>query len=684
MSIDVGGTFTDLCVLEGNTGKRTFHKSFTTYNDLTLGVLDAIRLGAEERRISVEAFLGETDRIVHGTTVATNALIEGKRSRVGALITKGFRDTLYFRTGEQKTNPYDYRIDYPDPFIPRFLTLPVRERINAEGGVEIPLNESDVRKALRQLRRLKVDAIAVLFLWSIANPAHEKRAGKVIQREWPEVPVFLSHQVNPVIREYQRFISTAIDASLYKLVKDYTIKLETRLRKNKFSGQLFMMTSTAGVVRAKEMAKHPILIVDSGPSMLPVAGLKIAELEVNYKTYVCVDMGGTSFDVAYVRDGQIITTWDSKINSDYLGISKVDVESIGAGGGSVAWVDQGALLHVGPQSTGSEPGPACYGRGGKLPTVTDSDLVLGYLSTVSFFGGRWTLSTELAREAIRKNIANRLGVDIMHAAYLMNKVVNTNMLSAIRELGIRRGVDPSKQILISGGAAAGLHTLLIAKELKMKHVIIPRSAGVLSAYGGIDANIQREFTRSFYSETNNMDYKGLNSVLEDLEESGLRFLDQSEIPKKRQELVFSVEARYPFQVHELEVQLSAKRLAPKVVEKLIDDFHAAHERIYTTRAPTPYLECVHWKVKAIGRTVNPPEPRWPRHSGAKVALKGERDAWFSEGKPTRTKVYEGSKLGAGTEIEGPAIIEELTTTILIPPAQRTLVTKSGNYLVEID
>ncbi|MDA4136165.1 MAG: hydantoinase/oxoprolinase family protein [Thaumarchaeota archaeon] len=685
MSIDVGGTFTDLCVLDEQTGRRSYHKSLTTYDDLTKGVLAVIRLAADDEELGLSNMLNLTSRIVHGTTVATNALIEGKKSKVGAMITKGFRDTLYLRTGEGRTNPYDFHVDYPDPFVPRYLTFPIEERINAEGGVQTILNEGDVRKAIGIMRKYKVDAIAVLFLWSIANHAHERRVREIVNELLPEVPVFLSHEVNPILREYQRFISTAIDASLYRLVKDYTLKLEAALKAGGFHGQLFMMTSTGGVVGAREMAEHPILIVDSGPSMMPVAGLAIARQEVKSQTYICVDMGGTSFDVSYVRDGEILTTWDSMVGSDNLGISKVDVESIGAGGGSIAWVDSGRLLHVGPKSAGSEPGPACYGKGGKLPTVTDSNLVLGYLSPTSFFGGKWQLSKDLASEAIQRHIGDRLGTDAIHAAHLINNVVNTNMLSAIRELGIRRGVDPASQILVSGGAAAGLHALSIARALRMKNIIIPRCAGVLSAYGGIEANIQRDFTRSYYCETNTIDYPALKRVLRGLEDQAAQFLKRSKIPKRRQSIAFSTEARYPFQVHELEVPLSSGRMSPELIKKLIEDFHETHERVYNTRSPAQYLECVNWKAKAIGRTINKAEVEWQAGGDISDAEKGEREAWFDpdEGS-TWTKVYDGSKLGYGTLIPGPAIIEELTTTILLHPGDNAAVTRSGNYFVRLE
>jgi N-methylhydantoinase A len=685
LSIDVGGTFTDLCVLDEESGRRTYHKSLTTYDDLSKGVVSVVGTAAGDRGITLSQLLASTTRIVHGTTVATNALIEGKKSKVGALITKGFRDTLYLRTGEQRTNPYDFHVDYPDPFIPRYLTFPVTERVSSEGQVETPLDEGEVRRAVGLMRRYKVDAIAVLFLWSIANHKHEKRVKEIAKEVWPEVPVFLSHEVNPIIREYQRFIATAIDASLYKLVKDYTLRLEAQLKRNGFSGQFFMMTSTGGVVGAKEMAKHPILIVDSGPSMMPVAGLAIASAEVQSQTYICIDMGGTSFDVSYVRDGEILTTWDATVGTDYLGISKVDVESIGAGGGSIAWVDSGNLLHVGPASAGSEPGPACYGRGGMLPTVTDANLVLGYLSPTSFFGGKWHLSRELAVKVMKNHVAKKLGVDTIHAAHLVHKVVNTNMLTAIRELGIRRGIDPASQILVSGGAAAGLHSLYIARALKMKNIIVPRSAGVLSAYGGIEANIHREFTRSYYCETNSIEYKKLNRVLDRLKRQATEFLVRSRIPKDRRSITFATEARYPFQVHELEIPLSEDRMRPELIEDLMERFNEAHERVYTTRSPAAYLECVHWKAKAIGRTTNKKEPIWHKGARASEALKGERDAWFDpEEGATRTRVYDGSKLGLGAVVSGPAIIEELTTTILLHPGDRATVSRTGNFVVELN
>jgi N-methylhydantoinase A len=690
MSIDVGGTFTDICLLDRDTGIRTFHKSFTTHADLTEGVLNAMEVAAGDHNLTLRTLLRESYRIVHGTTVATNALIENIGSKVGAIITRGFNDILYEREAGKETSPYNFHLDYPDPFVPRYLTIPVTERINAEGGEETSLDEAQAKQAVHTLQDYNVDAIAVMFLWSFSNPVHEKRMGEIISQEWPNIPFFLSHEVNPIIREYRRFISTAFDAALHKTVRDYATRLQQKLKRNEFSGQLFMVTSSGGVVGAEEIARHPVLMVDSGPSMMPVAGLNYARMEVGCQTLVCIDMGGTSFDVTYVRDGELPMTWDAKVGPERLGIYKVDVESIGAGGGSIAWVDPGGLVHVGPKSAGSEPGPACYGRGGGHPTVTDANLVLAYISPDNFLGGRVRLYPDLAQKAI-KEIADRVGYDTIRTASLINNVVNTNMIAAIRELGIRKGIDPAKLPLIAGGAAAGLHALFIAGQLGMRQVIVPKSAGVLSAYGGMEANIKREFTQSYYTETAHLDrefgYARVNSILEGLENKAKSFLEDVDVCDENQRIEYFVEARYPYQVYELEVPLSASRVSPAIMAQSVQDFHQIHQRVYGTRDPSAYLECVHWKAKAIGRTISLPEPNWPLKGGGKnprSATTGERDIWLEEnGGRTRVTIYDGRKLGVGDTVEGPAIIEEPITTVLVYPKQTTLVTRLGNYLVNL-
>lgn len=685
ISIDVGGTFTDLLLFDESSGDTRIHKAPTTPRDLTGGVMDALKLAADDLKTSVDGLLSETVSIIHGTTVTTNALLERKVAKVGMICTRGFTDVLPGREGG-KENPFNWKIDFPPPFIPRYLIQPVTERINSEGEIVTPLDEGEVREIIRRFKKWNVEAIAVGLIWSIANPIHEKRIGQIIEEEWPEVDYDLSHLVNPIIREYRRFIATAINASLRKTISNYISKLEKLLRENGFVGNFFLMSSSGGILDPAEAVSKPILTVGSGPSMLPLAALEIGVSEKNMNDVIGVDMGGTSFDVAFVRQGEIPLNRESKIRpteegGDKLGIAKVDVESVGSGGGSIAWIDPAGYLHVGPQSAGADPGPACYGLGGAEPTVTDANLVLGYLDPDYFLGGRIKIYSERAEEAIREKIADRLNIDVVDAASRIYTTVNYDMIAALRNLAIRRGIDPRKMLLVGGGGAFGLHAAEVAKELGVEEILIPKIAGVLSSYGGLFSDIKQDFRATCYTRSDVFDFKGVNSVLTELENRAAKFLERVKVPAKNREFKYFVEARYPYQVHDLDIPLRTNRINQENLSQLIQDFHNTHFRYYAVCDPESHIECISWRVVGIGKTEKPQLKESPHHGeDGSPALKGRRKAYFREAKGfIETPVYEGDKLESGNKIKGPAIIEEPTTTLLVPPQSTITTTKYKNY-----
>ena len=433
--IDIGGTFTDCLVSEG-AGEIRIFKAPTTPGAFHVGFMEVLKVAAEGYGRAAGDFISEIEMIVHGTTVSTNALVEGKVATVGLIVNAGHADVLVLREGPRK-GAFEWRLDYPDPFVPRRLTRTVGGRIDARGRELVALDEADVGAAVDHFRRMQVQAIAVGLLWSIANGDHERRVGEIVAAQWPEVPVTLSHRLNPIPREYRRIISAATDAALYPIVSDYIAALQRGLTAAGFGGELLMANCVGGMMPPADMVAQPIYSVMSGPTLAPIA----AQALTPERDVIVGDMGGTTFDVSALRDHQLIVTPEAYINDDMLGIPKVDVRSIGAGGGSIAWVDVGGLLRVGPESAGAEPGPACYAKGGTAPTVTDANVLLGILDPGFFLGGRIALDRAAAEGAVG-TIAERLGIGLLEAAYAIHTTSNHNMVAAIEDITVREGINP--------------------------------------------------------------------------------------------------------------------------------------------------------------------------------------------------------------------------------------------------
>ena len=687
LCIDIGGTFTDLVVADQK-GKVDIFKSPTTPGNYTDAFIETVKMAADNYSLPLKEFMAQCSTIEggyfgHGSTVSTNAIIEGKAAKTGLICTGGFRDILLAREGG-KENPYNWQMEYPEPYIPRYLTFGVGERINAEGGIEQELNQDDVRKAIRQLKEYRVNAIAVALLWSIVNPVHELKIAGIIEKEWPGIPYSLSHKVNPCIREYRRFSSTAIDASLKPLVSSYVTQLEKRLEAIGYKGQLSLLTSSGGVVSADEFVRKPIFSVDCGPALAPSAGRLIAETDLGIDNIITTDMGGTSFDVACITGGEIAVSRETEVGGYMLGINKVDSKSIGAGGGSIAWVDSGGLLHIGPRSAGAVPGPACYNKGGTDPTITDANVVLGYLDPAYFLGGGMKLDKKLAAKAIEEKVAIPLKLSVEEAAYAMWGVVNASMSNVIQDITIWRGIDPREYTMVSGGGAGGMHIAAIAGELGVKKILIPRVAGALSAFGGAFADITSEFSLSKFTESGSFDYDGINSALDGLKKQAEEFFEHMRVPRKQRKLQIYTEARYPFQVWEISVPLRGNSIGnQKQLDVLVSDFHKLHQKIFSVSAPDQPVEFVYWRVKAVGRLPRTDFPAAKVSPGA-AASSSTRKAYFRElGGMVETPLYKGEDLKAGNRISAPAIIEEPTTTILVMPGCKASITRYGNYLIEI-
>jgi len=685
IGIDTGGTFTDVVVGDAS-GILSVGKALTTRKRISEGILEGLAVAAAPLGIDAGALLRQTSVFIYGSTRATNAILEGKIAKTALLITHGFPDILVRREGG-KTNPWDYTVDYPEPYIPRHLTFEVRGRVSAEGTTLMPFDEAGATALMHRMRAMQVEAVAVCFLWSIANPEHELAVARIIERELPGIPYTLSHQVNPIVREYRRASSAAIDASLKPLMQQHLREMESDLRAAGLAGELLPAISLGGVMHIDGVIERPIHMVRSGPSLAPILGQVTGFAETGATEVIVCDTGGTSFDVSLVRDGRPVFGRDTWLGARYVGhltgLSSVDARSIGSGGGSIARVDSGGLLCVGPESAGADPGPACYGRGGKHATVTDAALMLGYLDPDYFNGGRMRLDTGASLAAVGR-IAVQLGKSPEDTAAGILTVASEHMVAAIKEITINEGVDPRDSLLLAGGGAAGLNIVPIARELDCKRVLLPRMAGALSACGAQYTDIVTEFGTSQVTASTRFDHEAVNRVLGGLAasvEEFIRSLRARGIRRFRAD--YFVEARYRYQVWELEVPLPGPSIAAADLGQIMTAFHAAHEAIFAVSEADQEIEFIQWKGRVTGELERP--PLTPLPVGAAQAPPPERygKAYFETTGVVEIPRYRGATLTPGMKVEGPALIIEPTTTIVLYPGSTATVTPFNNYMVQV-
>ncbi len=683
ISVDTGGTFTDVVVADA-TGHFTIGKALTTPARIFGGLAAALGDAAGKLDLSVSEVLARTAIFIYGTTRATNAIVTGNVAKTAFLTTAGFPDVLVLREGG-KFNPHDFSKPFPQPYIPRRHTFEIEERISASGTIVTPLVEAQVITVLDTLREQQFEACAVALLWATANPVHERRVAELIESHVPGLPYTLGHALNPILREYRRASSVAIDASIKPLMQAHLRDLQHDLRDAGYAGEILISTTIGGCIDVESVIERPIHTVRSGPAMGPVAGRRYAALEGRAEPALVVDTGGTTFDVSLVRNQQIAITQETWLGERFtghmLGIPAVDARSVGAGGGSIAWLDDAGLLHVGPHSAGAEPGPACYGRGGKLPTVTDAALVLGYLDPAFFLGGRMQLDTAAAHAAIN-SVAQPLGISVEQAAFSIFAVSNETMLNAIKDITVSEGIDPAEALIVAGGGAAGLNIVAIARELDCRAVIVPRTASVLSACGMQFSDIQAEASAAAPTRSDRFDRSLVNRALETIDASldafaarlAARGFDQASRH-------YRVDAHYTAQVWDLAIELPAPRIRSDAEQlALVEAFHDAHRRVFEVDDRASAVEFLSW----TGRLAVALPTITVTAAGAVAAeRRSQRAVWFDLEGAIETLVVRGDALAVGETIHGPAIIEEATTTLILPPGSRATLSAADSFLVEL-
>jgi len=676
-SCDTGGTFTDL-IVEDDDGTLSMYKASTTPEDPVLGVLDALTVAAIDRGLPLAGLLSQADMFIHGTTYALNAIIEGKAAKTAFLTTKGHPDILVLREGG-RAQPFNHTVAYPDPYVPRALTYEIPGRINAIGEVIVSLDEDAVVDVLQELKKQNVEAIAVCLLWSVSNPEHELRLGALIAEHMPDTPLSLSHILNPTIREYRRASATCIDASLKPLMGRYLSSLSDRLKEAGFEGRILVMTSQGGMMDGGDLANAPIHSINSGPSLAPIAGREFISREGGARNIIVADTGGTTYDVSLVRDNRIPLSQETWLGEPYIGhmtgFPSVDVKSVGAGGGSIAWIDSGGVLHVGPQSAGASPGPACYPGGGDRPTVTDACVVLGYIDPDYFLGGAMVLDRNAARESIRLALAKPLDMSIEEAAVAVLELATENMVQAIVDITVNQGIDPEEAVLVGGGGAAGLNSTFIARRLGCKRLLFPELSAALSAAGGLICDLSADFRACLFVTTNSFDYQRVNEVLSELTIKCEDFIAKSGAGSLKQLIEYSVDARYQNQVWTIEVPLKKGQFdSEQDIQEFVEVFHKAHEATFAIRDPRSDVEIVNLMAKASCKLLNTGLGNLANAEAEQTPLSTSRKVYFSEVGELDTSIYHLDSLEIGKMIRGPAIIETPFTTIVVdPPAkfQRT-------------
>ena len=682
ISIDTGGTFTDL-VCEDKKNNLKIFKVPTTPENPSIGILNGLKQIATSYKKNFTDFLSDIDTIIHGTTHAINAIVTNKIAKTAFLCTKGHPDTLLFREGG-RIEIFNFTVEYPDPYVPRSLTFEVPERTNYDGSISENLDINHLKKIILKLKKLKIESVAVCLLWSTINPYHEKQIGEVIKNELPNIPFSLSHEVNPTLREYRRASSTCINASLKPIMSKYLKKIKELLFLNGFNGELLMITSQGGIKDINSIMEFPIHLINSGPSMAPVAGNFYLKKSKYFKQGIVTDLGGTTFDISLIKNNKIPRTRETWIGEKYrghmTGFSSIDIRSIGAGGGSIAWIDKGGMLHVGPESAGANPGPVCYDKGGEKTTVTDAALILGILNSDFFLGGNIKLNKNLALKSI-KNISKKLGMNEYDTALSILDVVTQNMAQEIKSLTIHQGINPSEAIIIAGGGASGINILNLAKNLGCKSILIPDMGPVISASGAVIAELTDEFSITYPSKLNNLDLKLANKILKELFNKCNKFAKTNVKNSFSHKIDFFIEAKLTDQVWEIEVPITLNKKFSINKELIKKEFNKKYLSLFELVDLDSEIEIIQWNAKISCKTSR--TNLLMEREFSKKSKFNYRNVYIKNEGFKKIQILNFNQLIYDKIYKGPNVIETPFTSIFIDRSSEIKLNKNNSLEIKI-
>ena len=680
IGIDVGGTFTDF-LLTLDDGTSEIYKVLSTPEDPSIGVMNGLTEMAENKGLALNDFIKKVDTIVHGTTVTTNAVLTYNGARTGLITTKGVRDALEMRRGIREEQ-YNNRYTNVKPLVPRYLRLPIEERLDYQGGVITDLNSQDIEKAIEIFKKENVASVAICYMNSFANSTHEEKTAEFVKKQLPDSYLTVSSTFLPSIRFYDRVSSTVLNSYVGPILMTYLLSLRRKLGNIGFSGILLIMQSNGGVISPDIAIDNAAATLLSGPAGGPVAGIEYTGIQ-GYNDCITVDMGGTSFDAALIKDKTPLITTEGEINRFRLALPMLNIVTIGAGGGSIGWLDEGGLLHMGPQSAGAKPGPVCYDLGGGEPTCTDADLMLGYLDKDFFAGGKIKLNYDKAKETIQKKIAEPLSLDLIEAAAGMYNVINVNMAAGVREVSVKRGEDPRDFPMVIAGGAGPIHSCMIAHELEIPIMIVPKESSIFCAAGMLMSDLKHDFVRTYSTRLDDIDSVKFNKLFTEMEAEAKKLLATENIPEDKQEYKFSLDLRYVKQYHEVNIEVDRADVKNSNFEAMAAKFHPEHNRLfgYSLEDDGTPLELINLRLTALGRT---DKPRFTeedfKSEDPSQAKKHEREAYLPLKKAMGTvPVYDGAKLKHGNRINGPAIIEQVNTTTFITGEYSMVCDKFGSY-----
>lgn len=677
LGVDVGGTFTDLVLYDVDTNHIELTKTPSTPSNQAEGVTTGIEMLL--KRIAVPA--SNISFLIHGTTVATNTLLERKGASTALIVTEGFRDVL--EVGRQdRPDLYDWRIRKTTPLVPRHLRFEIKERILYTGEIHKDLDLEALHRLVETIRGSGAESVAVCLMHSYANPKHEIEIGQTLQEHLPDLPVSLSHQILPEFKEFERMSTTVINSYVSPVIGTYVNQLTNNIVEAGISSNLYIMQSNGGTMRATSAVERPVNTILSGPAAGVIGSVAISK-QASQMNAICVDMGGTSFDVTLAHNGEVRQTRESEIERLPIKVPMVDIHTLGAGGGSIAWIDPGGALRVGPKSSGADPGPACYGKGGKEPTVTDANLVLGRLNPSRFLGGRMSLDTGLARSVIDERLAKPLGLSIEACAEGIIRVVNASMIKGIRVVSVAKGFDPRDFCLVAFGGAGPVHSSELASELDIPKVLVPIAPGVTSALGLLMADLRHDFVQTVLKSGDSLDHNEINSKFATMEDEAVQRMQQDGVPAEQVTLLRMADIRYAGQGYELEIPINSGKLTKQSMKNTEDQFHMAHERMYGYSTPDRPIEAVNLRITALTELPRPKfvPQKLVQRKNPEVARDGQRNVYFN-GRFVETFIYYRPLLQPGDCINGPAVIEQEDSTTLVWEDQIARVDAFSNLLVE--